>query len=162
MNQEELLLRTAFACMACDGSIAEEEVSLIQTMNDDSHIFGDIDVKEKLQEMLVSLRTDGNDFVKQYLHLVENEQLTEKQELEILRVAAQTIQADNVIEYSEIKFFKLIRSCMAVSDSVILENVIEIDEEYLAQDIIERNILLDSYFDNIQLDQVEILSNVIQ
>lgn len=29
MEMNELLLRTAFACMSCDGSIAKEEVDLI-------------------------------------------------------------------------------------------------------------------------------------
>lgn len=156
MKQQELLLRTAFACMACDGTIATEEVELIQQLHDKKHLFGDVDVKAQLETMIEDLKRMGNDFVKAYFDTLASAKLTETEELDILRVAAQTIQSDQVIEYSEIKFFKMIRSYMKVEDDTILAQVTEIDEDYLAQDIIDREMLFSSYFENVELSKIEL------
>ena len=48
MEMNELLLRTAFACMSCDGNIAPEEVELIKQMAINNHLFGDIDIDKEL------------------------------------------------------------------------------------------------------------------
>lgn len=47
--------------------------------------------------------------------------LTVEEELRLVGLAIQMIEADNNIEYSEVKFFKKIRSRLSVSDEQILE-----------------------------------------
>jgi len=61
------------------------------------------------------------------------------------------------IDYSEIKFFKIIRSNLKiVSDEILLENIDGIDENYLAQDIcFDYFQIYEDYFDSI------ILSNIV-
>ena len=73
-----------------------------------------------------------------------------------MQVAVDTIQSDEKIEYSEIKFFKVLRSNLKnVTDEQILENVIGIDESYLAEDIKQSYLeLFDAYFNNLELKEL--------
>ena len=134
-NINELLLRTAFACMACDGDIAQEEVDLIKKLDKEEHLFGDIKIDVELETLLKEINEQGKSFLKIYLDMVKEYQLNEEDSLCILDVAVKTIKADNIIKYSEIKFFKVIKANLSVSDQTILENVEGIDDMWVAQDI---------------------------
>ena len=71
-------------------------------------------------------------------------ELSEENELKLIELAIEKIKADDKIEYSEVKFFKVIRSNLKIKNDVILE--IHPDfEEYLEQDIIS-----DSYLSRLQ------------
>lgn len=157
-NINELLLQTAFACMACDGDIAPEEVDLIKSLDKDEHLFGDIKIEDKLQSLLAEINELGTGHLKNYLNIVKNAQLNEEDSLKILDVAVKTIKADNIIQYSEVKFFKVIKANLNVSDEVILEKVEGIDEMWVAQDINDYSMIYKSYFDNIQLPTFDIKS----
>jgi hypothetical protein len=61
-----------------------------------------------------------------------------------VRTAIKTIKADNDEKYSEIKFFKIIRSKLAIADKALIEALPEIEnleEDYLQQDIISESYL---------------------
>lgn len=151
-NFNNLLLRTAFSCMACDGEIAPEEVALIKTLSREKSLFGDVDIEVELRKMLEELNNKGKLFLRQYLNNIAELEISKEQELSILQVAVDTILSDSKIEYSEIKFFKIIRSNMkVVSDAEILECVKGIDESFLEKDINVSYISLEnSYFNNIE------------
>lgn len=157
MEQNELFLRTAFACMSCDGEIASEEVELIKQMSKEKQLFGEIDIDKELDELVREINLKGKGFLKQYLVNLAEESLTEEQELKVADVAVQTIRADNRIEYSEIKFFKVLRSNLKiVSDETLLEKIDGIDENYLAQDIQAGYLqMYDDYFNTIELPKFE-------
>ena len=159
MEQNELLLRTAFACMSCDGDIASEELDLIKQMSKEKQLFGEIDIDKELDELVKEINLKGKGFLKQYLVNLAEESLTEEQEVKVADVAVQTIRADNRIEYSEIKFFKVLRSNLKnVSDETLLERIDGIDENYLAQDIQADYLqMYDDYFNTIELPKFEIL-----
>lgn len=163
MEQNELLLRTAFACMSCDGDIASEEVELIKQMSKEKHLFGEIDIDKELDALVKEINLKGKGFLKQYLVSLAEESLDEEQELKVADVAVQTIRADEKIEYSEIKFFKVIRSNLKiVSDETLLEKIEGIDENYLAQDIRADYLqMYDDYFNTIELSKFEILKDSI-
>lgn len=163
MEHNELLLRTAFACMSCDGDIATEEINLIKQMATEKHLFGDMDIDKELDKLVDEINLKGKGFLKQYLISLAEQTLTEEEELEVADVAVQTIRADNVIQYSEIKFFKVLRSNLkVVSDETLLEKIEGIDENYLAQDIRADYLqMYDDYFNTIELPQFEILTPVI-
>jgi len=158
MEQKELLLRTAFACMSCDGDIANEEVELIRQMSKERQLFGDVDIDKELDALVKEINLKGKGFLKQYLVSLAEESLDEEQELKVADVAVQTIRADEKIEYSEIKFFKVIRSNLKiVSDETLLEKIDGIDENYLAQDIRADYLqMYDDYFNTIELPKFEI------
>ncbi len=159
MEQNELLLRTAFACMSCDGDIASEEIELIKQMATEKHLFGEIDIDKELDKLVKEINEKGKGFLKQYLISLADQTLTEDEELKVADVAVQTIRADNIIQYSEIKFFKVLRSNLkVVSDETLLEKIGGIDENYLAQDIRADYLqMYDDYFNTIELPKFEIL-----
>lgn len=159
MELNDLLLRTAFACMSCDGEIATEEVSLIKQMAKEKHLFGDVDIDKELEALVEEINSKGKGFLKQYLVSLAEQNLSEEQELNVADVAVQTIRSDNKIEYSEIKFFKVLRSNLKiVSDETLLEKIEGIDENYLAQDIRADFLqMYDDYFNAIELPKFEVL-----
>lgn len=158
MEFNELLLRTAFACMSCDGDIAPEEVDLIRQADKEQHLFGDIDVNVELDKLVNEINIKGKGFLKQYLNSLAEQTLSEDEELKVADVAVRMIRADNVIQYSELKFFKVLRSNFkVVSDKNLLEKVENIDESYLAQDIRADYLqIFEDYFNNIELPQFNI------
>jgi len=152
----ELLLRTAFACMACDGDIAHEEVDLIKSLDNKEHLFGMIEIDKELNALLEEINDKGKGFLKSYLNLVNEAKLNENDSIKLLDVAVKTIKADNIIKYSEIKFFKVIKANLNLSDETILEKVEGIDEMWVAQDIKDYGLLYDSYFENIELPKFDL------
>ena len=62
--------------------------------------------------------------------------LSEDEQLLIVKLAIDIIEADNEVLYSEVKFFKRIRRNLTISDEQILEKFPD-KEDYLLPDIIE-------------------------
>ena len=54
METNELYLKTAFCCMACDGNIAQEEVDLLNRLMTNFNIFDGLDIKGKLESFVNS------------------------------------------------------------------------------------------------------------
>lgn len=133
MNKE-LLLKTVFACMACDGDIAEEEIGLLKRITVESNLFEGLEVENLLNTYISLINQNGRMFLNQYLSDVAGSGLTEEEQLTLIDLAFMTIEADNVIEYSEVKFFKKIRSRLSVSNEMILKKFPE-KEDFLLPDI---------------------------
>lgn len=151
-----LLLLTAFSCMACDGEIAGEELSLIKELDAKEKLFGDIEVGVELKKLKEQIDKEGNQFLKRYICELGKSELTKEQELDLLRVAYRTILADNKVEYSEVKFFKVIRSNMKKLDDEVILSGIEGIEDYFIQDDIKAgyDVLYDSYFGNVDISHL--------
>mgnify|MGYP003478103671 CR=1 FL=1 len=151
-TKNELYLKTAFACMACDGDIATEEIALVKTMTEQSDLFSSIDVENKLNDYVEQINKQGKSFLSGYLSDIAKSELSEKEEMELVRIAIQTIEADNRIEYSEISFFKKIRQRLNVSDETILAEFPN-KEDYLLPDIkMPEDMTWNVHFENIQLN----------
>lgn len=151
-----LLLLTAFSCMACDGEIAGEELSLIKELDAKDKLFGDIEVGVELKKLKEQIDKEGNQFLKRYIGELGKSELTKEQELDLLNVAFRTILADNKVEYSEVKFFKVIRSNMKKLDDEVILSGIEGIEDYFVQDDIKAgyDVLYDSYFGNVDISHL--------
>ena len=157
---DALLLKTAFACMACDGHIDKSEVNFIIKIHSENKIFGDIDIKQAMENLLVSINNDGHKFLRDYFTELTTSYLSEKEELKIIEAAINTIKADEKIEYSEIKFFKVIRSKLKIDNNTIL-NLHPDFEEYLEQDIISESYLAslqNDFFESNKLPEFELTS----
>ena len=154
MKTSEIYLLTAFVCSACDGDIAPREIALLKDWSDKSELFGDIDVEAKLNEYVESINKHGNRFIKEFLLVLASNDFTEEEQLQIIRVAIEMIEADGLILYSEVKFFKKLRSYLSISDDAIL-NVLPDKEDYLLPDIKTSDFIFDEdiKFTEIRLDQ---------
>ena len=137
MAKAELLLKTALCCMASDGSIAPEEMDMLNKVIVSNTIFNTIDSEELLKEYESTLIAKGMTFLNEYLSELAAAQLSSTEAMEIVEVAFKTIEADNEIEYSEIAFFKKIRACLPLSDSEILAKWPD-KEDYLLPDIMDK------------------------
>lgn len=159
---DKLLLKTAFSCMACDGDIDKREIVLIKTMHQNKKIFGDIDINLELDNLLLEINRDGHQFLKSFLSELTSSSLSEQNELKLIEVAIETIKGDEKIEYSEVKFFKVIRSNLKITNESILEKHPDF-EEYLEQDIISESYLRklqDDFFDTHTLPQFDIIKPI--
>lgn len=134
MNINELYLKTIFCCMACDGDIAPEEVAMVKTVTSNEPEFKDLDVEGVVNDYIAAINDRGAAFLKQYLKEVSQQEMTDGEQMKVIDLAVRTIMADNVIEYSEVKFFKKIRSRLSLTDEQILEQHPDI-EDWLLPDI---------------------------
>lgn len=124
--------------MASDGEIAKEEVNKLEEISNSTDFFSGVDVKVETDNYVQMLRQMGNQFVDAYLRSLSSAEFDEETELKILDVATQTIYADNMVEYSEIKFFKAIRACLHVSDEKILTSISGVEDYWLENDLANR------------------------
>ncbi len=157
---DKLLLKTAFCCMAADGSIDKRETSLIQSICKKSPLFENFDFQSEINKLVHKINTDGKVFIQYYFDLLKTTELTEQEELTLLDFAIQTINADQQVKYSEIKFFKNIRYRLKVSNDKILAHFPDI-EQYLEEDIITDSFLdkiTSQYFEVTELPQFDLIT----
>ncbi|NPD81186.1 TerB family tellurite resistance protein [Prevotella sp. PINT] len=150
MKTNELYLKTIFCCMACDGDIAKEEVALVNSITSEQEIFRGMDIEATINEYVVSINSTGVLFLKQYLKELSMQELSAEEQLNIVDFAIRTIYADNKIEYSEVKFFKKIRSRLSLTDEQILAVNPDI-EEFLFPDI---NVVEDPEWGNVVFSNI--------
>jgi len=137
-NFEKLLLQTAFCCMASDGDIAPEEVVFIRGFYSSLSTLDASGFDIEIENFVKAIEADGKGFITNYLHFLEGMQLTKQEELDLIDIAIKVIKSDNVIEYSEIKFFKTIRYRLKLSDESITAYFADIHEDiflFLGEDI---------------------------
>lgn len=162
INFDQLLLKTAFSCMACDGDIDKREVKLIKRLHKEKKTFGEIDINSEMENLLIAINRDGKQFLKDFFNQLTTSVLSEANELKLIEVAIETIKADNKIEYSEIKFFKVIRSKLKIENKPILEKNPDF-EDYLEQDIISDSYLArlqEDFFDTHISNKFELISEI--
>lgn len=155
MALNELYLRTAFCCMACDGEIADEEVALLNKLVLTEQVFGDLDIQMSINNYIESINKLGKVFLEEYLEDVKNAYLDDSTSLQLVKIAIDTIEADNQVEYSEVSFFKRIRKQLSIKDEVILEAMPD-KEDYLLPDVETEDIFDWSFsFQSIQLPELK-------
>lgn len=152
MNNE-LYLKTAFCCMACDGDIANAEIQLIKDYIGRTDLFNQLDVKLLLNKYIDAINQTGFLFLNSYLIELKNEEKTKEEEFQVVKIAIEIIEADKEIQYSEIKFFKKIRATLHLSDEEILVEYPD-KEDYLLPDIVQQEYetILETKFNAIKID----------
>lgn len=134
MEVKELYLKTLFCCSACDGEIAPEEVSLVKQISENDRAFDGMDVAGVLNQYVEQINNKGRAFLQEYLRAVGDTNLSDSETLKLIELAVKMIEADQQVLYSEVKFFKKIRSNLRISDSEILKALPEA-EYYLLPDV---------------------------
>lgn len=153
METNELFLKTAFCFMACDGTIADEEVAHLKKTAADENVFDGLDIQAKLNEYVDSINEQGKQFLNNYIEEVKEAGLDDAAALQLIKIAIDTIEADTEIEYSEVSFFKKVRKNLSISDEKILETMPD-KEDYLLPDVEE-----DFDFDwNVTFDAIQVAS----
>lgn len=147
--------------MVCDGDIDDSEVKLIKELHIKKKAFGDITLDVEIDKLIESINNDSNFFIRTYFEELNSTELSKEDELKIIETAVKVIEADEKIEYNEIRFFKIIRSKLNISNDEILELYPTL-EEYLETDIISESYLANlqfGFFDSSNLPQFQSLGN---
>lgn len=156
MTKEELYLKTIFCCIACDGNIATEEVDMVRNLCAKDRIFHNLDSEEYLNSWITEINEQGGAFLQTYLKEINSVELNEQEQLLLVSLAIKAIEADNSIEYAEVKFFKKIRSKLNISDEAILAEHPD-KEDFLLPDI---NITeIPQWDDSTHFSQISIQTN---
>lgn len=156
MTKEELYLKTIFCCIACDGNIATEEVDMVRDLCAKDRIFHNLDSEEYLNAWITEINEQGGVFLQTYLKEINSVELNEQEQLLLVSLAIKAIEADNSIEYAEVKFFKKIRSKLTISDEAILAEHLD-KEDFLLPDI---NITeIPQWDDSTHFSQISIQTN---
>ena len=153
MDKAELYLKTIFCCMACDGEIAKEEIEMVKNVSSKNDIFSSLNVESLINQWIVALNENGADFLRSFLNELSLEYLTSKEQMLIIDFALKTIEADNCIEYSEVKFFKKIRDRLSINDEDILQCYPDKEDFLLADVKISDDLNWDN---NIQFTQISL------
>lgn len=138
MDKNELFLKTLFCCSACDGDIAPEEIELVKNFSRSVDLFKGMQVEESLNIYVEEINEQRKNFLRKYLNELSDAELDEKDQIKLVDFAIKMIEADNIIQYSEVKFFKKIRNRLTITDDVILEKIPNC-EEYLLPDILDED-----------------------
>lgn len=134
MVKKELYLKTIFCCMTCDGDIAEAEKEIVRQFCASNELFKGMDTENFLNKWIEEVNRNGEMFFRSYLNEISEMNLSGQEQMMIVDLAFRTIEADNLIEYSEVKFFKKIRKRLSVSDETILEKYPD-KQDFLLPDI---------------------------
>jgi uncharacterized tellurite resistance protein B-like protein len=147
--------------MACDGDIdKEEEVPLLKSMCENLPFLKGVDFQTEVNLLIDKLNKQGIEFISDYLNVLKNSTLTEEETVILIDSAIQMIKADNIIKYSEIKFFKAIRHSIKISDDKILEKHPDF-ETYREEDIVTESfldVITKQYLDIAELPQFEAIT----
>jgi hypothetical protein len=155
-NFDELLLKTAFCCMASDGEIAQEEIDTIQKLCQREEILKKMDFQNEIKRFVEEINKQGMQFIKNYLDELEKTLLTEQENINLLNIVFEVIFADGKVEYSEVKFFRNIRIRLSISDEEIeknFANTLDLDI-FLAKDIVDHlsvEKVTQQYFSSIEI-----------
>lgn len=157
---EKLLLKTAFCCLASDGNIDKREIDLIKSIFSKYDQYQGVNFDEKINSFIEIYNDKGIEFFTFYFELLNESNLTSDEEFELIEIAINTIKSDELIEYSEIKFFKIIRHHLKVSDEQILSYFPDI-EIFLEEDIITESYydkITKQYFETVDLPPFNLIS----
>lgn len=140
--------------MACDGDIAQEEIDAVKETAAKTSILENLDVENILNTYVSEINKSGLDFLKKYLNELSQMELTKEEQLTVVDISIKIIEADKRIEYSEVKFFKKIRSKLSVSDEEILKDHPG-KEDFLLPDInVEEPVWENIIFENINFSSL--------
>lgn len=151
--------------MACDGDIAQEELELVKQFTVSLDYFKNIDIQSKLNEYVTEINSRGKQFLSDYLKSIPTAELNEQEEKDLALIAIKMIQEDNKIEYSEISFFKKIRTKLKLTDETLIdvfknETIFEKFPEVRPEDFLLPDIIVDDTWDlNVSFDNIEMQIN---
>lgn len=137
--------------MACDGDIASDEIDLLKefVQNDDS--FQGYDVQGEVNKCIVAINEQGSAYLASFLNDVASADLDDDSALKLVTVAIRMIEADNKIEYSEVRFFKRIRNELKISDDKLYEAFPDKDDYFLPDIVAPKDLDWTASFETITL-----------
>ncbi|MGD9487150.1 MAG: TerB family tellurite resistance protein [Calditrichaceae bacterium] len=117
---EILLFRSAFAVMACDGEIHEDEISIFRSISNSNPYFADLNFEKELDIALNAIKSQGIHYINQILESLKSLVLKEKQKLLLIEVILKIMDADKKVDENELKFLKTITNILDISEEILI------------------------------------------
>ena len=118
---QELMLKSAVAIIACDGSIDEVELLEIKNMAENEIYFMGYDFEQPLSNFLNYIKQNGINAINDFLDEVAQANLNENQELLLIEVLIRAIESDERTESNEIKFLQMVKSKLKLSEEMLIK-----------------------------------------
>jgi uncharacterized tellurite resistance protein B-like protein len=120
---KKILIKGAFSVMACDGEIAESEVTEMKEMLSNSPYFDGMDYDLELKNAFNDIKANGVKSIEGFFNQLNIIELSERQEIQLLEVLVRIVEADGKIDDSELYFMHKIKSTLKqLSDEKIIIN----------------------------------------
>lgn len=149
-----LLLLTAFICTAADGVVEEGEVESLAEFAGAHHLAGKETLNSLLNEWSERFNREGTGFMREFLNSLPDLNLSKKEKIRLLQMAALTAQIDHMVWEGERTFFKLLFYKLDIKASTVLKKVKGIDESYLPEDDDDEDELYEEYFNSLEIDKI--------
>lgn len=149
-----LLLETAFVCTAADGVVEEGEVEALAEFAATHHLADKETLNILLSEWSERFNREGTGFMKSFLNALPDLDLSRKEKIRLLEMAALTAQIDHMVWEGERTFFKLLFYKLDIKESTVLRKVKGIDESYLPSDDDDEDELYEEYFNSLEIDKI--------
>ena len=117
---QDFLFKSAVMVMSCDGEIAQSEIDELENIISNEIYLLKYNHHEPLKSHIDEIRTNGKDAINKFLEELSRTDLSQKQELILIEVLIKMIEADSIIQPSEIKFFQLIKSKLKTSEESLI------------------------------------------
>jgi len=114
------LFKSAVMAMACDGDIAEAEISEIRNIVANEIYFIGYDFEEQLKSNIENIKANGNNAIKQYLQEIVTSDLNDHQEILLIEVLLRMIFADGKVDESELKFLQMAKSKLKTDEQTLI------------------------------------------
>lgn len=149
-----LLLETAFVFTAADGVVEEGEVEALAEMATRQHLADKETLEILLSQWSERFNREGTGFMKAFLNALPELELSKKEKLRLLDMAALTARIDQMVWEGERTFFKLLFYKLDLKESTVLKKVKGIDESYLPADDEDEDELYEEYFNSLEIDKI--------
>lgn len=121
-NQDfkEFLFKSAVMAMACDGDIAESEIEEIKNIVTNEIYFMGYDFEVPLKSNIDNIKANGKSAINLYLNEIVEKNLNEQQEILLIEVLLRIIEADSVIQPSELKFLQMAKAKLKIKEETLI------------------------------------------
>jgi len=116
-----VLLKTAFATMACDGHIDQREIDELCSINEKTRYFDGIKFRKVLDDLISDFRKGSGSAIKHILDEVLECDMSPIQELLALEVSIRIINSDGKHDENEVRFIHALRSKLNLANEVIFD-----------------------------------------
>ena len=114
------LFKSAVIAMACDGHIADAEISEIRNIVANEIYFMGYDFEEPLKINTDNIKANGKNAINQYLQEIETNDLNDHQEILLIEVILRMILSDGKIDESELKFLQMAKSKLKTDEQTLI------------------------------------------
>jgi len=114
------LFKSAVMAMACDGDIAEAEISEIRNIVANEIYFMGYDFEESLKSNTENIKANSKNAINQYLQEIVTSDLNDHQEILLIEVLLRMMLADGKIDESELKFLHMAKSKLKTDEQTLI------------------------------------------